>query len=133
MTHAVYSGVFYFAAVFAAGFALGVVRVIALEPRFGPVAAVLLELPIILAISWVACGVVLRRLRTDPRLSARLIMGAVAFLLLIAAEIALGVVASGRSISAQLDEMLRPSGLLGLFGQALFAVFPILRGRNALS
>ncbi len=120
------AGFFYFAIVFAAGFALGAVRVGMLAPAIGDVAATLAELPVILAVSWAACRFVLRRLKVAPKTSARLAMGAVAFTLLIAAEIALGLLLMDRTIEAQLAAMTAPSALIGLGGQILFAFFPVL-------
>jgi subtilisin len=57
MTNAFKAGAAYFAVVFMAGFMLGVLRVVVLVPRFGETAAVLAELPVILLISWIVCGV----------------------------------------------------------------------------
>ena len=56
----------YAAAVFAAGFLLGTLRVLWLVPRFGPTAAVALELPLILAVSWIACRHVARAVPPEP-------------------------------------------------------------------
>jgi hypothetical protein len=62
-------------------------------------------------------------------LAARLWMGAVAFLLLIAAETVLGVYGFGRGLTEQAQALARPAGLLGLAGQILFAIIPLLRRR----
>jgi hypothetical protein len=48
MTRSVRAGGVYFAAVFALGFALGIVRVLITAPAVGESAAVLLEIPILL-------------------------------------------------------------------------------------
>lgn len=55
MMRAALAGLAYFTLVFAAGFGLGTLRVLALAPILGEGGAVLLELPIILAIAWMAC------------------------------------------------------------------------------
>ena len=91
-TQGVKAGAAYFAVVFAAGFVLGTVRVLLLIPRLGALTSVLLELPLMLAISWMACGWALRRFRVPPRIPPRLTMGATAFALLM---LAVGV-AAGR-------------------------------------
>lgn len=120
------AGALYFALVFAAGFALGAVRVSLLAPAVGEMAATLIELPVILAAAFGACLFVLRRMRVEARARPRLFMGAVAFTLLIGAEIALGLALMNRSLAAQLQEMSAPPALLGLAGQVLYAFLPLL-------
>lgn len=46
----------YFGLIFALGFAVGTVRVLADVPSLGETGAVVLELPIMLAASWLVCG-----------------------------------------------------------------------------
>ena len=53
MSAAVRAGIAYFAAAFAAGFALGTVRVLLVEPVFGELPAILAETPLMLAVSFV--------------------------------------------------------------------------------
>ncbi len=62
---------------FAAGFAFGTVRVLLLVPRVGELSASLLELPIMLGISWFVC--IIARYQVRPRVTPRLTMGVVAF------------------------------------------------------
>jgi hypothetical protein len=126
MKNAVAAGVLYFAIVFAAGFALGAVRVGLLAPAAGEMTATLIELPVILAASWVACLFALRRFAVEARPGPRLLMGAVAFVVLIAAEIALGLGLMNRTFAAQLREMASPPALIGLAGQVLVALFPVI-------
>ena len=71
MSSVIKGGAAYFALVFAAGFALGVVRVLVLAPRLGALSAVALELPLILTVSWIACGWVLKRFSVPPRAGPR--------------------------------------------------------------
>ncbi len=61
----------YAAAILLLGTLLGTLRVLVLQPRVGAVAAVLIELPVILAASWVMAGTVLRRWPALPSRSAR--------------------------------------------------------------
>lgn len=119
----------YWALVFAAGFALGTLRVLLLAPRLGETAAVAAELPVMLALSWYAAGAVPRR-RPLPPGGPRLAMGALAFTLLLGAEAALGILAFGQAPAAWAAALATPPGALGLGGQALFALIPWLQGRR---
>ena len=113
----------YFAAIFALGFALGTVRVLWLAPRAGETAAVLAELPVMLAASWFAARWQTRRhgIKSSP---AALAMGALAFALLLGAELLLGL-ATGQAPREWLAGLARPPGAIGLAGQAAFALFPL--------
>lgn len=126
MARIFHAGALYFALVFLAGFVLGAVRTVWLAPRLGELAAVALELPLILAASWVAAGWVVKRLGVPARGGPRLAMGSVAFVLLLAAEAGLGA-ALGRGAAAYFASLATPPGLLGLAGQIAYALFPWLR------
>jgi hypothetical protein len=126
MLQALSAGVRYFLVGFATGFLLGTLRVSVVAPALGPVASVVLELPVILAVAWVACGWLTRSVPATA--GARLAMGGLAFALLIAAEILLGL-ALGRLPIEQLRDLATPAGLLGLAGQVAFGLFPLLRLR----
>jgi hypothetical protein len=115
----------YFAVVFACGFALGAVRVLAIAPRTGPTTAVLLELPLMLAVSWLACGWSVRTFDAPEGLGARLAMGLTALALLLAAEAGLAVLAFGQTLGAWIAALGAPPGLIGLAGQIAFALVPI--------
>jgi len=122
-------GVGYFAAVFALGFVLGVVRTLALEPVLGRLRAVALELPLMLAWAW---WVSRRLLQRHPGLSSgrAVTMGAVALACLLAAEAGLSMVLGGRSLAGHLALYLEPAHALGLAGQGLFAIWPWLQARQ---
>ena len=126
------AGCVYFLIVFAAGFALGTLRVLLIAPRVGEMAAVALELPAMLAASWFAAGWVARRFAVPARLAPRLAMGAIAFAVLMLAEFALAAT-MGRSPAAFAAALLTAPGLLGLAGQIAFALCPAARicGRTA--
>lgn len=130
MRSAVEAGVAYFASVFAAGFALGIVRVTVLVPLVGALGAVLLELPVILTASWILCGWILRRFDVAPEVSLRLVMGGVAFALLLGAEVVLSTVAFGRTPAGYLSSFATAEGAIGLAGQIVFALFPWMRLRR---
>ncbi|HET6468556.1 MAG TPA: hypothetical protein VFG43_09290 [Geminicoccaceae bacterium] len=128
MRAALQAGAAYFAVVFAAGFALGTLRVLVLVPRLGE-AAVLLELPVMLALSWLACGRLLRRFAVPGGLRPRLLMAGTAFALLMAAELGLSALAFGRSVAQHVALWGTWPGALGLAAQLAFASFPLVRNR----
>ncbi len=124
------AGLVYFAVAFAAGFALGTLRVLVLIPRLGETSAVLLELPIMLALSWMACRWLIARFDVPRLTMARLVMGGLAFAVLILAEIGVSVFGFQRTLSEHLEHYRQPSALLGLAAQIAFAAFPVVRGHR---
>lgn len=112
----------YALAVFVAGFALGALRVLWLGPAVGELVAVALELPVMLAVSWVAAGAVLRRWPVERRLA----MGGLAFAVLMACEAGLAL-ALGETPGGFALHLATAPGLLGLAGQVGFAVIPRVR------
>ncbi len=124
------AGFAYFALIFSLGFILGTVRVLAVIPRIGEFAATLLELPLILTASWFVSGWLIRKMRIAPNSGSRLLMGAVAFGMAMIAEPLLGL-SFGMSLAEQGSALLRPAGLAGLAGQALFGLIPWIRLHTA--
>jgi hypothetical protein len=120
------AGSAYFALIFSLGFVLGTVRVLTVIPRIGEFAATLVEIPLILTASWFVSGWLIRRMQIAPDTRSRLLMGAAAFGLAMIAEPLLGL-SFGRSLSDQWSALLRPAGLAGLAGQALFGLMPWIR------
>ena len=119
----------YFAVVFAAGFVFGTIRTLLLVPRIGALPAVMIEAPLILAVSWLVCGRVLAHWAVPPQWPWRLLMSATAFVLLIAAEMALARVLNGGSPAQFLASYATAAAKLGLAAQLLFAALPLLRRR----
>jgi nitroimidazol reductase NimA-like FMN-containing flavoprotein (pyridoxamine 5'-phosphate oxidase superfamily) len=122
------AAVAYFATVYTLGFALGTIRVLAVAPRLGELPAVILEAPIMLAASWVACGWALKAFGVRGR-SAGLLVGGIAFMLLMSAEAALSFMIFGRSLDGFLRAFATAPGSVGLAGQLASATFPTLRSR----
>ncbi len=114
----------YWACVFALAFVVGAMRVTWLAPRVGEVAAVLIEVPVILAASWIAARVLVRRFGIGSAYQA-LAMGAMAFGLLMASE-ALLAVWIGQGVAHWLAGMASVAGAIGLAGQLGFAVVPVV-------
>ena len=127
MKRALAAGALYFLLIFLLGMALGTIRILLLEPRLGAVPSVLVELPFMLAASWFVCGWLIRYLAVPSEVMSRLTMGAVAFALLMAAELALSLFAVGGSVAKHFAAYRGGAPLIGLLGQIAFAVFPILR------
>ena len=119
---------FYFVAIFALAFMLGVARTLIVAPAIGETAAVLLEIPLVLAASWGAARHLLRG--RGFTLGQRAAMGAFAFALLMASEAALAGVLRGQSIEQWAQTLATPLGLIGLAGQIGFAAMPVLAGRE---
>jgi hypothetical protein len=113
----------YFAPVFAAAFVLGVVRVMVLTPALGEIGAVLVELPVVLALSWFVAGRVTGRWPMAPSWQ----IGALAFAMLILAEVSLAAVLTGRTPAAFAADLMTVPGAIGLAGQIAFGLIPPLR------
>jgi hypothetical protein len=125
MPSAIRAGALYFAIVFAAGFVLGALRVTVLMPLIGELPAVALELPVILFISWIACRRLIAQFSVPAMAPHRAAMGALAFGLLMLAELALSVLVFDRSGAEYLAGLQSAPGLLGLAGQLVFASMPL--------
>jgi hypothetical protein len=110
--------------VFAVAFLLGALRVTLIAPKTGPLLAVALEVPLVLTLSWLVAGRVLRRwpLGTAQRLG----LAALAFALLMLLELATAL-AFGQTVAQFLTAMTTPAGALGLTGQIGFALIPLVR------
>lgn len=121
------AAILYVAVVFAAAFLLGALRVSVVVPMTGALLAVALEVPVVLGLSWIVAGRVLRRWPLP--LGGRIAMGGIAFVLLMLAEMALAVL-FGQTLGQFLAAMATPPGALGLAGQIGFAAIPALRGRG---
>lgn len=129
MGRALTAGVAYFGAVFAAGVILGTLRTLLLVPALGEVPAVVIEIPVMLTISWVVSRWLVRRFAVSARLPERVTMGVAALVLLLLAEAALAILVFQRSFPAHLAHYATLPGALGLAAQTCFAAMPALRSR----
>ncbi len=118
----------YVAIVFLAGFGFGIVRTLFVAPRIGALAAVALELPLLLAVSYGVAGWIMRRFAIRSS-GAALAMGALAFILLMATEFTFAWLLAGTPPAAYLASLATAPGALGLAGQILFALVPLARSR----
>lgn len=108
--------------VFALAFVLGAARVSLIAPVTGPLIAVALEVPVVLALSWTLAG----RIDLSPTTPARAALALMSFALLMTLEL-LTALAFGQTPAQFLAAMTTPAGALGLAGQAGFALVPLLR------
>jgi hypothetical protein len=120
------AGALYATIVFLIGFILGTVRVLLVAPHLGETTAVILEVPMMPAASWFVCRLCVDRLNARRTIPTRSLMGLVAFLVLMSAEVGLGAVL-GRPLADQLAAYKSPSGAIGLTAQVIFAMFPVIR------
>lgn len=116
----------YFGIVFAVAFALSVVRTLFVASRTGEVAAVLIETPLILLVSWFAARWSILRFRIAARALDRLTMGGAAFALLMIVETAVSLLLLARPLEAQLAAYGTVAGAIGLLAQMAFALVPLL-------
>ena len=124
------AGISYFAVVFAAGFVLGTLRLTLLAPVLGGLLAVLVELPFMLIISWFASHRITVIVSVPQRRTARIGMGAIAFALLMVAELALGLSVFQRTVREFFEAFATLEGVFGLVGQIAFALIPLAQTRK---
>jgi len=125
------AGCAYFALVFLVGALLGPLRIFVATPWVGPVAAVLIELPLLLAASWLICTRLASHCAVPTAARSRLVMGGVAFALLMVAEFALTIFVLGGTAASHFARYRAPDALLGLAGQLAFALMPLATRRSS--
>lgn len=127
MERSVRAGVAYFLVVFAIGFVLGTIRALFVAPRFGDTNAILVELPVMLASSWIVCSWLAGRFAVSTALRDRLAMGVVAFALLMLGELSVSTYGFGRTAAEHFASYRTVGAQLGLAAQVLFALMPIVQ------
>ena len=118
------SALTYWALIFALGFVLGTVRVLWGAEALGERNFLLLEIPVMLAASWLAARWLIARF-TIAQAGAAFVMGLLAFLLLMAAEVTLASTL-GEGAAQWIAGLLKPPGLYGFAAQVAFALMPRL-------
>ncbi|AMJ59668.1 hypothetical protein AXW83_04535 [Bosea sp. PAMC 26642] len=96
-----------------------------MAPALGAVAAVALEMPLILAIAWLTARAIIARLAIARSAVPRLVMGGSAFALLLTAEYVGSAALMGMSGAEYLAKIATHAGLIGLTGQILSALIPL--------
>ncbi len=122
VSRAVKTTFIYFAAVFAAGFVFGVIRGVLLVPEFGERTAELIEAPFMLiVILLVARHMAGRHSGARAELA---IVGAAALLLVLAADVMVGVLLRDMSVHAVFFDRDPIAGSVYYFLLAVFAIAP---------
>jgi hypothetical protein len=128
--HILKAGALYFALVFAAGFALGTIRLLWIVPSLGTRVAELLEAPLMLGVSFLAARWVARRLRLPPVTATRLGTGFIALALLLAAEFGVVLLLRGLTLREYFASRDPVAGTVYLVSLLLFALIPLLVARR---
>lgn len=124
MINPIAAGLRYFVPVFTVAFVFGTFRTLVVAPRTGDVVAVLIEVPLILLVSWWVCRRAVKGV--SQRALPRLMMGGTAFALLMLTESAMSMWLFGRPPAAFLAGFSTVAGLVGLAGQVGFGLMPLL-------
>lgn len=121
------AGFVYFVIVFLIGFVLGTIRVLVFVPTIGELLAVLIELPLMLAASWIVCKSLIARFQVAHEVFDRIVMGATALAFLLVGEAVLSTCVFGNPIEATFIKYLTTHGFVGLCGQLAFAAIPLIQ------
>jgi hypothetical protein len=120
------SALLYFALVFGAGFLLGTIRVLLVVPRLGVRTAELIEMPVMIAISFLVARWIIRRFPVPPSTTERIAIGLVALVLLLGAEFTFVLWLQGRTISEYLASRDPVAGIAYLIALGVFAAMPLV-------
>jgi hypothetical protein len=124
------AGLVYFALTFGAGFVLGPFRILVLVPRLGARAAELVELPVMLGITWLAARWVTQRFSVPPQRGPRLSVGAMAGALLLLAEFTLVLRLRGLTLEEYFATRDPVSGAAYYAAVLLLVLMPLLVNRG---
>lgn len=125
------AGFTYFILVFAAGFALGVLRVGWAVERLGERTAELIEAPMMLLVVFLAARWVVARFRLPAAVAPRLGVGVLALALLLACELTVVLALRGMSLEEYLASRDPLAGAVYAVSLLLFALMPaLLLGRG---
>jgi hypothetical protein len=122
----------YFALVFVVGLVLGPLRVLWIEPVFGPTIAVLCETPFLLAAIWFAARWTPRWSKLDGGWLSYLCVGLLALVFQQTADLAVGFGLRGMTLDEQLSFFRTPPGYIYAFNLLVFAFAPLMARRRAL-
>ena len=123
---AFWAGFAYTLGVFVFAFAVGTIRVTLVAPRLGTLLAVIIEAPIVLAVSWQVSLWCTRRFNVSRNSRARILMGAAAFAVLMLLELGFSVLVLvfDETVSHYFAKYTSTPGVIGLVMQGCFATLP---------
>ena len=121
----------YFALTFGAGFVLGPFRILVLVPRLGARTAELIEIPVMIGITWLAARWVTQKFSVPPERGPRLRMGVMAGALLLLAEFTLVLRLRGLTLEEYFATRDPVSGTAYYAAVLLLVLMPLLVNRGA--
>ena len=119
---AVLTGIAFGLSMFGAGFVFGTIRVLFLVPRFGEFTAVLMELPLMVPISWKLSEMFKGKVGDVP---SGMLVASIAFCTLLSFEVTLSLLLFGNTRDEMLQDFTSAKGVTGLVGQLISSSFPI--------
>ena len=121
----------YFALTFGAGFVLGPLRILFLVPRVGARTAELIEMPVMIGITWLAARWVTRTFSVPPERGPRLSMGVMTGTLLLLTEFTLVLPLRGLTLEEYFATRDPVSGGAYYAAVLLLMLMPLLVNRGA--
>jgi hypothetical protein len=121
----------YFALTFGAGFVLGPLRILLLVPRVGARTAELIEMPVMIGITWLAARWVTQKFSVPPERGPRLSMGVMAGALLLLAELTLVLRLRGLTLEEYFATRDPVSSTAYYAAVLLLVLMPLLVNRGA--
>ena len=120
----------YFALTFGAGFVLGPFRILVLVPRLGARTAELIEMPVMIGITWLAARWVTQKFSVPPERGPRLSVGVMAGVLLLLAEFTLVLRLRGLTLEEYFATRDPVSGAAYYAAVLLLMLMPLLVNRG---
>lgn len=115
----------YWGMIFALGFVLGTMRVLWGAEALGETGFILIEVPLLLAASWFTTRWLVKRYQLSS-VGAAASMGALAFALLMMAELALATALGGQTPGEWFAGLWPAPHLYGTLGQLAFGTMPVI-------
>jgi hypothetical protein len=125
MTAVLKAGIVYFAMIYAIGFVLGTGRVMFMLPLLGELGGVVAEIPVMVLASWIVARWSANKFVVPREVLPRLVMGGIAFALLMVGELSVSILVFGRSLTSTLAFYSSLPGCVGLSAQVIFALLPV--------